>query len=208
MPRLEHGVPRVTLAQAPPPKKEPSKRKGKTKKDHLSDSEGEGGNKVSQKDRRENVEGFAITKREQQKLYAREKTDKVRGKFKGLKTKERKKKMKSTSKPNANDNDNDETPDVAGEDSAEDETFEVVETKRSKKKRNKKKTTSNSDSEDSSSKVSSIIEKLETSQIRHSSPPRSRVERSEVVNKCIFCTDVKCDFSALADDSSSESDSD
>lgn len=121
--------------------------------------------------------------------------------------------MKSTSKPNANDNNNDETPDVAGEDSAEDETFEVVETKRSKKKRNKKKTNkkktiSNSDSEDSSSKVSSIIEKLETSQIRDSSPPRSRVERSEVVNKCIFCTDVKCDFSALADDSSSESDSD
>lgn len=37
---------------------------------------------MSQKDRRENVEGFAITKREQQKLYARANTDKVRGKFK------------------------------------------------------------------------------------------------------------------------------
>mmetsp|Transcript_13131 Transcript_13131/g.24072 ORF Transcript_13131/g.24072 Transcript_13131/m.24072 type:complete len:170 (+) Transcript_13131:52-561(+) len=98
--RLEHGTLRVTLAQAPPPPKVPSTRKGKTKKDRLSDSEDdESAQKVGKADRRKNEQGFAITKREQQKLFARAKTDKVRGKFKGLKTKERKKALKKLSPP-------------------------------------------------------------------------------------------------------------
>ncbi|GMH89121.1 hypothetical protein TrVE_jg11715 [Triparma verrucosa] len=99
--RLEHGTLRVTLAQAPPPPKAPSTRKGKTKKDRLSsDSEDdESAQKVGKADRRKNEQGFAITKREQQKLFARAKTDKVRGKFKGLKTKERKKALKKLSPP-------------------------------------------------------------------------------------------------------------